>query len=271
MAKGIALCIGVNRVDPKHYQGWDGPLRGCENDAKDMLAIALSKGFEEKASGTLLTSDATRKKVIDGIKKAAKNLKEGDIFMISYSGHGGQIPDLDDEEADCLDETWCLYDGELLDDELYTLWQSFKEGVRILLFTDSCHSGTVVRGLTQGDNFSSQRSMPFDVAPVVYSKNKTFYDDILKAHPKNKRMDVTIKATALLISGCQDNQTSADGFFNGLFTGKLKSVWSNGKFTGDYRKFHGQIVKKMPRDQTPNYVVLGKPNEVFERQTPFTV
>lgn len=34
--KGISLHIGLNRVDPAHYQGWDGKLNGCENDAKSM-------------------------------------------------------------------------------------------------------------------------------------------------------------------------------------------------------------------------------------------
>ena len=27
--KGIAVCIGLNAVDPKHYQGWSGNLAAC--------------------------------------------------------------------------------------------------------------------------------------------------------------------------------------------------------------------------------------------------
>ena len=38
--KGISLHIGLNRVDPAHYKGWDGALQGCENDANDLRAIA---------------------------------------------------------------------------------------------------------------------------------------------------------------------------------------------------------------------------------------
>jgi len=41
MPKGISLHIGLNAVDPKHYQGWDGVLQACELDAKDMAAIAI--------------------------------------------------------------------------------------------------------------------------------------------------------------------------------------------------------------------------------------
>jgi hypothetical protein len=36
MARGISLHIGLNRVDPDHYDGWDGALTACEFDAEDM-------------------------------------------------------------------------------------------------------------------------------------------------------------------------------------------------------------------------------------------
>ena len=74
-----------------------------------------------------------------------------------------------------------------------------------------------------------------------------------------------------LISGCQDNQTSADGDRNGLFTEKLKEVWSDGAFKGGYRKFAKDIVAKMPPWQTPNYFTAGTPSPGFERQHPFAI
>ncbi|WP_304522155.1 hypothetical protein [Bacillus toyonensis] len=46
-----------------------------------------------------------------------------------------------------------------------------------------------------------------------------------------------LKCSAKLISGCQDNQTSADGAFNGLFTGTLLQVWKRGVFKGNYKTF----------------------------------
>ena len=65
--------------------------------------------------------------------------------MLSYSGHGGQLPDLNDDEPDQEDETWCLYDGQVVDDELNELYSQFRQGVRILVFSDSCHSGSVAK------------------------------------------------------------------------------------------------------------------------------
>ena len=36
MSKGISLHVGLNSVDPKCYDGWNGQLAACEFDAKDM-------------------------------------------------------------------------------------------------------------------------------------------------------------------------------------------------------------------------------------------
>lgn len=278
MAKGRALTIGLNSVDPKHYAGWSGELNACEADAEDMSDIAKSKNFTVK---TLLTKAATRAHVIGEISKAAKALKAGDIFMFSYSGHGGQLPDINNDEPDAQDETWCLYDGELVDDELYSLFGKFAPDVRILVFSDSCHSGTVVKLAYYQGTVSSRSSsisshevkyrfMPPDVALRTYRNNRDFYDKILR-NIKLKDSQETVKASVLLISGCQDNQLSSDGDFNGLFTAQLLRVWKNGAFKGNYKKFHKSIVHRMPPDQTPNYFSVGRIDAKFEAQIPFTI
>lgn len=278
MAKGITLAIGLNSVDPKHYGGWSGDLNACEADAADMADIAKSKGFAVKS---LLTKSASRAKVNGEISRAAKSLKSGDIFMLSYSGHGGQLPDINSDEPDAQDETWCLYDGELVDDELYAALGKFKQGVRILVFSDSCHSGTVVKlayyqgtASVRSANISSNevryRFMPPDVALRTYRNNKNFYDKILK-NSKLKNSQESVKASVLLISGCQDNQLSSDGDFNGLFTANLLRVWNNGRYKGGYKSFHRAIVKRMPPDQTPNYFRAGAYDTKFGKQTPFTI
>jgi len=275
--KGLALTIGLNSVNPNHYGGWSGELNACEADAKDMADIARSSKFEVK---TLLTKTATRSRVTREILRAAKKLNPGDIFMLSYSGHGGQLPDLSDDEPDSQDETWCLYDGGLVDDELYALFGKFSQGVRVLVSSDSCHSGTVTKlAYYQGTvNFRSSnitsrgiqyRFMPPDVALHTYRLNKHFYDKILSTRQKESQEKV--KASVLLISGCQDNQYSADGDFNGLFTAQLLRVWKNGTFKGNYKRFHKAILRRMPPDQTPNYFWVGQYDAAFEAQRPFTI
>jgi hypothetical protein len=95
------------------------------------------------------------------------------------------------------------------------------------------------------------------------------YDRIQKSVKPNA--EESVQGSVILISGCQDNQLSADGDFNGLFTASLLRVWKEGQFRGNYRRFHAAIVRQMPPDQTPNFFVVGAPNRAFEKQRPFTV
>jgi metacaspase-1 len=272
MGKGISLHIGLNSVDPQRYEGWSGPLNACEADANDMADLAQAGSF---SFTKLLTRQATREAVLNGIGDAAKNLKSGDIFFLTYSGHGGQAPDLNNEEPDGMDETWCLYDGQLIDDELYSSWGAFASGVRIFLLSDSCHSGTVSKAIHYREKLRSglppvYRAMPDEVALRVYQNNKSFYDPILKNRNLSEALSA-VKASVLLISGCQDNQLSMDGTFNGLFTGTLKTVWNGGTFGGSYRRFHTAIGSKMPPDQTPKLSLVGASNPAFIAQKPLTL
>ena len=88
--------------------------------------------------------------------------------------------------------------------------------------------------------------------------------------PRVARIVKDFKPSVILISGCQDNQTSLDGDHNGAFTEQLLKVWSTGAFKGDYVKFHGTITAGMPSSQTPNLFPLGDA-ATFLQQRPFTV
>lgn len=289
-AKAHSLHIGLNAVSAAAYEGWDGPLSACEFDAKDMAAIAKSKAMH---STVLLTKKATRANVLAGMRAAAKALKSGDLFLLTYSGHGGQMPDIDDDEPDKKDETWCLFDGQLIDDELYYELSKFKAGVRILVLSDSCHSGTITRALPTPKVPSGprERLMPAEVGRRVYDAHQAFYDglqsDVAKAADGKfvdpdaalAQIGAAGHATALvgkfhpavvLISGCQDNQTSMDGEHNGAFTGQLLSVWNHGKFKGGYASFHARIRAGLPSTQSPNLFTLGDAG-AFLAQVPFSV
>ena len=126
-AKGYSLHVGLNFVDPKHYEGWDGELAACEFDAADMAELAAAIGYEAQ---TLIREAATRDAVLGAIRANAARMKAGDVFVLTYSGHGGQVPDFSGDEAaddagDVADETLCLFDGQLIDDELYAAWAAF--------------------------------------------------------------------------------------------------------------------------------------------------
>lgn len=269
MTKGISLHIGLNYVDPIHYSGWDGKLNAAEYDANDMYLIAKSQGLQ---ASKLIRAEATRNAVISTIKKLATTLTTNDLFVITYSGHGGQVPDLNGDEDDALDETWCLFDGQLIDDELVDLWPTFSKGVRILVISDSCHSGSVIKMVERINRTTSEftpKFMPDEVAGTTYFNNQKFYDDILQ-NTKDANLQ-KIQASVKLISGCQDNQYSYDGSFNGQFTGALKKVWNGGKFNRNYFSFHKEIMSLLPPEQTPNYYNIGEQNLTFDNQTPFKI
>src|SRR5262245_27849864 len=106
-----------------------------------MAALAAQQGFRPQK---LITAEATSAALLTALADVAEALGEKDMLLVTYSGHGGQVPDLNGDDADQMDETWVLYDRQVVDDELYAMWERFKPGVRIAVFSDSCHSGTVV-------------------------------------------------------------------------------------------------------------------------------
>lgn len=289
--KGLSLHAGLNLVSGTHYGGWTGELSACEFDAEDMAALARAQGLKPTV---LLTKKATRAALLARIRAAAKALKSGDLFFLSYSGHGGQVPDVTGEERDKQDETWCLYDGQLIDDELYAELGRFAKGVRVLVLSDSCHSGTVTRAAPPapgGAQMPRSRMMPPAVAMRTYRNHQAFYDKLqhevaragagqpvdpdaalaqLAVSPRLTALAARMKAAVILVSGCQDNQSSFDGEHNGAFTEQLLRVWNEGKFEGNYASFHAKIKARMPAIQTPNLFVLG-PAAAFLRQRPFTL
>jgi hypothetical protein len=283
MAPAISLHLGLNSVDPQLYGGWAGELTACEFDAEDMFAIATGNGF---SASKLLTTEATSTALLDALRNASDELGAGDIFLLTYSGHGGRIPDTSGDEDDELDETWVLYDRQLVDDELHAAYAAFAPGVRIAVFSDSCHSGSVTRvGPPAAAGAVSvpvqplpsvglrSRAMPPALAQGDFLRRRALYESVpAKSAAKGetgRAMDP--QACVVLISGCQDNQVSLDGTRNGLFTATLLTVWNGGQFHGGYHRFRDRISARMPDTQSPNFYVVGTQDPEFLAQKPFTV
>jgi hypothetical protein len=155
-----ALCIGIN-----DYPGTHMDLAGCVNDANDWAAELTSRGF---TVSKLLDAQATKAAMVAGFKSVIGSAGNGDIVVITYSGHGTYAPDLNGDELDGLDEALCPHDlqtggGALLDDEIHALFTARAPGVRLVLISDSCHSGTVTRAAAadpEADDAPRPRFMP---------------------------------------------------------------------------------------------------------------
>lgn len=156
MAK-FALCIGIN-----NYPGTGMDLAGCVNDANDWAALLASRGFQVD---TLLDAQATKAGMVAGFRRVIGAAAGGDVVVITFSGHGTYEFDTDGDEDDGLDEALCPYDVQtsdavLTDDEIHALLKARKDGVKLVLVSDSCHSGTVNRAIVRGDGAARPRFMP---------------------------------------------------------------------------------------------------------------
>ncbi len=144
MPKGYSLHIGVNEVDNHAYGIEVMPLVNCLNDAKAMADIALKKGYTKIT--LLLNKRATLENFSYFIQNYANELEEGDIFLLSFSGHGIQLDTIAKHiEMDDIDEGWCLHDKFIRDKDFLHHLKLFKKGVRIVIVSDSCFSGGMLR------------------------------------------------------------------------------------------------------------------------------
>lgn len=141
MSRKLAVLAGLTRVDAAAYGGWTGEngCWGCELDVDNIDRILKSQDY---TTMILKTEQASRSAVLKALRGAADQLKSGDTFVFYYSGHGGQMPDANGDESDGQDETLVAYDGQIVDDQLNDIWLRFRRGVRIVMISDSCNSGT---------------------------------------------------------------------------------------------------------------------------------
>jgi hypothetical protein len=157
-----------------------------------------------------------------------------------------------------------------------SMLSAFRAGLRILIISDTCTSGTFSKGsnsrndiLTSADRgeYTKFRFLPMTVAGRVYRKNMKFYDDIVRKSNETRE----ISASVISIRACNENQFASEGPYNGIFTSTVISTWNNGSFKGDYKLFHKRILKRMPDDQNPVYSLRGTRDTKFESQKPFTI
>ena len=239
-----ALCVGINE-----YANPNSNLSGCVNDANDWADLLESRGYQVTR---LLNSDATRDNFLEALREQVAKLEYLDRLVFTYSGHGSWVPDYNGDEVDGRDEALVMQDLSLVkDDDLYPILQQRAYGSRMTTLSDSCHSGTVIRGLAEfaGDEDGPRpRFMSptlLDVAPKA---------DLYAAAQSEARS--LARNSGLLISGSADPEYSYDAWFNG------PSGWrANGAFTRaaidtfdpsqTMQKWYDRIRTKLPTDQYP--------------------
>lgn len=191
-----ALLIGIN------YVGTSAELYGCINDQKFMNDKIKEYGFVE--SNIKLINDntnlkPTRNTILTEFETFTKNSTVNDLLLFHYSGHGSYAVDTNGDETDGRDELICSSDLRgISDDELKQILQNnIKQGTTLFAIFDSCFSGSVLDLRYQ----------------YIDSLNNNLDTQNLK--------EAETFGNIVMISGCNDNQTSADTVVNGTPRGAL--------------------------------------------------
>ena len=137
------------------------------------------------ATQRLLTKRATADAVLDALGEAADELRKGDQLFVTYSGHGGQVPDITDDEQDRMDETWVCFDRQVVDDELYRAVGSVP---RRACASSCCPTAataarpradilrlvkpSALRGALDVDPGTGMKAMPAELVPKVYNAHR---------------------------------------------------------------------------------------------------
>jgi hypothetical protein len=268
-ASSFSLHIGINGVDKIHYRGWEGRLQGCENDALFYYQLAQKEGC--KVSKVLLTSDHSNmpesKNVLGFLDFSIQELNEGDNLIITYSGHGGIVEDKNYDEEDFQDETWCLYDRQLLDDELFARFSRFKAGVNIFVISDSCHSGSVTKGVDEtAQDTRVKRFVPREQLFETFQANRTIYEPYMRM-PLIR--DDDIAASVLQLGACQDNEYAMEDGNNGLFTKTIMKILERNGDIGSYQELLVRSKRALTGIQKPNLICYGSKHQQLVKLRPF--
>ena len=233
----VALLFGIN-----DYPGSGNDLRGCLNDIDD-VAKKLKSEFPEFQIFKFKDSEVTTFRFIAEVENALKQMQSGHLY-IHYSGHGTQIPCA--SEANKYNEALYLYNGPLIDDEIYRLQMMTPVNLRVTGKFDSCFSGDL-GSRHMNPRYIKSRFMPMPGIPVM--KN-----------PVNKLSKTDPDQVWLIYSGCGEEQTSADATFNGR---------ANGAFTFyDLRSYNPNTLNKDSIERTIDNLVKNSFDQIPELSGP---
>jgi len=212
-----ALLIGVNKYDP----AFDCDLSGCVQDALNIDNILVSKfDFQTQNIKLIFDYEATKSNIIKGLANLVDNAIPGDELVMSFSGHGSQVPDNNADEADGMDEIICPtdlnFDDPFTDDILASYFKKVPEGAQMTFICDSCHSGTVSRALSRINTFQ-QRKIRF-LAPPQHLAAQLVGRTKIKRFGQKATVGI-VDQRHILFAGCAEDNYSYEGYFNNKVQG----------------------------------------------------
>lgn len=206
---GIDRYIAVNRSADRAT-----PLKGAVNDAAGMKSVLVANfGFKEADVITLPDEQATREGILQTLREHLLNAAApGDLSLFFFAGHGSWYKNEKTAERDGKSETLVPADAnraipDISDTQLARLFDSIlAKDVQLIALFDSCHSGSVSRGLPGGARI--RHAAPAAIGEVALAK------------PERDAME----RGALIMSAAYSQETAAEralgpqGTIQGVFT-----------------------------------------------------
>jgi hypothetical protein len=255
-----ALLVGINK-----YAEPGNDLSGCVNDVTDMAELLSTQfGFKPDNIRILTDNRATQANILERLSWLVTVAKPGDQLVWHYSGHGSQVRDRDgDELEDQLDEIICPHDldwdNPFTDDLIASYFKEVIDGATLTFISDSCHSGTIDKGLSQ--NPHPKKSKFLRPPPDIEWRSKNRELPLKALGKKGLRVrsagDVhTLDQRNILFSGCRDEQTSADAYFGGRYNGALTYylIRDMKAINGSWKAIHSKVLDDLRSggyDQVP--------------------
>jgi len=150
-----ALLIGISNYE------YINDLEYAADDALLMKVLLVRRAAFPEDHVTFLWGDqATKAGIEQAFARLSDIVKEDDLVIIYYAGHGTVIEDKDGDEGDGLDEALVPYDyhpgdeAGLIVDDLFGWWVNRLRSRRVVVIVDSCYSGGTGRTITVNPAFT---------------------------------------------------------------------------------------------------------------------
>ena len=144
----------------------------------------------------------------------------------------------------------CPYDTEdnlIVDDELRGLFDNLAQGVRLIVISDSCFSGSVTR-VRVADNLPGMLSVPDDrrvrfLNPAL--RGDPILENPFKARPKSQIKYPESKMNHLLLSGCTDKEYSYDARIGSTYHGAMTYCAIQAIQAANYKLTYAQLADRL--------------------------
>lgn len=243
----VAIIVALTKVNYEAYSGWDGRCAGSNTDRDRMVLACRDAGIERVVS--LYNERATTYAVIRQILLACKALEASakagkrPLLFFYFSGHGGSIYDFYRKERNSMNQTLCLWDGQMVDDLMWDVLLKVPKGIRFVHITDCCEAGS---------NFRS-------MGPYIANA----YKDVVFRPKINRRLPSDLACDFLHFGGCADGEVSKGSVtYGGIFTYTLiettKPIGKN-----YYQWFIGAKADMPKIGQVPTMEIIQSEESIF--------